>query len=89
MRRESTPPAEDIRIVCPHLGHLVPFSYCRRENRGAPCCFAIECWYDHFLVEDYFHGIMNPEEWSEAFERAPEDRLRRIMEIIEETRKWT
>ena len=86
MRRQSTPPSEEIRVACPRLGHLVPFSYCRRESGELPCYKAIDCWYDRFLVEDYFREVLDPEEWEEAFERGPKDRMRRLMEIIEENR---
>jgi hypothetical protein len=86
MRRQSTPPSDEIRVACPRLGHLVPFSYCRRESDELPCHKAIDCWYEHFLVEDYFREVLDPEAWEEAFERGPKDRMRRLMEIIEENR---
>jgi len=87
MRRESTPPGEDAPIACPRLGHLVPFSYCRMESNGAPCPMALDCWYDRFLVEDYFREVLTPEEWEAAFDRPPKSRMSRLMESIEETRK--
>lgn len=88
MRREKTPPDDHVRIACPRLGHLVPFSYCRRETGDAPCFRAIDCWYDRFLVEDYFREVLEPEAWDAAFEQKPRDRLSRLMEIIEETKTW-
>ena len=88
MRRQSAPPSEEIRVACPRLGHLVPFSYCRREGGDLPCFKAIDCWYDQFLVEEYFRETLEPWAWEAAFEQGPKDRLIRLMEIIEETRSW-
>ena len=88
MRRQSAPPSEEIRVACPRLGHLVPFSYCRRESGDLPCFKAIDCWYDQFLVEEYFRETLEPWAWEASFEQGPKDRLSRLMEIIEETRSW-
>ena len=87
MRRESRPPGEDVQVACPRLGHLVSFSYCRSENQGAPCHMALDCWYDRFLVEDYFREVLTPEAWEAAFDRPQKNRMSRLVEIIEETRK--
>jgi hypothetical protein len=89
MRRERTPPRDEEKVACPKLGHLVPFSYCSRENDGMPCFKAIDCWYDRFLVEDYFREILEPEEWKAVFDRPPKDRMSRLLEIVDETRKGT
>jgi hypothetical protein len=85
MRRESTPPGEDVHRACPRLGHPVPFSYCRAESGTMPCAMAIHCWYDQFLVEDYFRRVLTPEEWEEVFDRPPKSRITRLLEIVEET----
>lgn len=87
MRRESSPPGEDETVACPRLGHLVPFSYCRRENDGMPCYKAIDCWYERFLVEAFFRKVLEPREWEDVFDRPPKDRMSHLLEIVDETRK--
>jgi hypothetical protein len=87
MRRESTPPGEDNRILCPQLGHLVPFSYCRSENQGLPCVKTLDCWYDVFLVEDHLREALSEEEW-ERFLRTPsKPKMVALLESIEAAEK--
>lgn len=89
MRRESIPPQDDVMVACPKLWHLVPFDYCRRENGILPCSKAIDCWYEYFLVEDYFHRVLSPEEWEQAFARPEKSRLSQILENVNEANSWT
>ena len=89
MRRSSTPPHDEVMVACPRLWHLVPFDYCRRENGKLPCFKAIDCWYDYFLVEDYFREVLTPEEWEVVFDRPQKDRLSRLLETVDEVSKRT
>jgi hypothetical protein len=89
MRRESTPPDDDYLIRCPRLGHQIYFSYCRRENHGLPCFKALDCWYSHFLVEDYFRKQLSPEEWEKAFTRSSKTKTLSLVELIEQAKEST
>jgi len=45
-------------IYCRKLGHHLYFSYCRRENMGAPCSKITSCWSQRidlsgFLKDNY------------------------------------
>jgi hypothetical protein len=83
MRRESTPPGKNRTILCPQLGHLVPFSYCRSENRGLPCTQILHCWYDHFLVEDYLRKALSEEEWENFLRKPFKPKLVSLLESME------
>lgn len=87
MRREDTPPGEDFQIRCRRLGHDIPFSYCRKENKGHPCFKIIDCWYEHFLVEDHLRKELDPDEWDRLFEGPPKPKLLSLVELIEQARK--
>ena len=87
MRRETTPPGEDYKIRCPRLGHQITFSYCRHENKGLPCFKVLDCWFSHFLVEDFFRKELEPDEWKQAFERPPKTKMLTLVELIQEAKK--
>jgi hypothetical protein len=87
MRRETTPPGEDYKIRCPRLGHQITFSYCRYENKGLPCSKVLDCWFSHFLVEDFLRKELKPHEWVQAFEGPPKPKMLNLMELIEEAKK--
>lgn len=87
MKKESTPPGDDYRIRCPRLGHQITFSYCRRENYGFPCFRTLDCWYPHFLVEDYLRKELSPEEWDKAFTRPNKTKTASLVELIEQAKK--
>jgi hypothetical protein len=80
MTRESTPPGDDARILCPLLGHLISFSYCRLEDRGVPCAGILDCWYLYFLVEDYLRRELNNEEWEKFLRAYPKPKLALLLE---------
>jgi hypothetical protein len=87
MKRQSTPPEDDYEIRCPRLGHQISFSYCRSENKGLPCFKTLDCWYNHFLVEDYFRKELAPEEWDKAFKRSTKTKTVSLVELIEQAKK--
>lgn len=87
MKRNSTPPGDDYVIRCPRLGHQIFFSYCRSENKGLPCFKTLDCWYDHFLVEDYLRKELSPEQWEEAFKRSTKTKTASLIELIEQAKK--
>jgi hypothetical protein len=87
MRRESIPPSEDFGTLCPLLGHLVPFSYCRHENQGVPCQSILDCWQQYFLVEDYLRKELKNEEWERFLRAYPKPKIVSLVEKIEEAKK--
>jgi len=89
MNKDSTPPGDDFEIRCPKLGHHLAFSYCRAENKGLPCFKIIDCWYGHFMVEDFLRRELEPEEWVRVFNRPPKPKVLSLIELIEEAKKST
>ena len=89
MERQNTPPGDDYKIRCPRLGHQISFSYCRSENRGLPCFKTLDCWYDHFLVEEFLKQELTAEEWEQVFGRTPKPKLLSLVELIEQAKKNT
>jgi len=87
MKKKSAPPGEDYSIRCPRLGHQVPFSYCRSENRGLPCFKTLDCWYPHFQVEEYLKKELTSEEWERTFNRLPKTKMASLLELIEQAKK--
>ena len=86
---ENIPPGDEFRIRCRKLGHQISFSYCRRENSRLPCIKTLDCWYDHFLVEEYFRKELTPEEWDKAFKRSGTTKMLSLLELIEQAKKGT
>jgi len=66
MKRESSPPGDDYMIRCPRLGHQIAFSSAGEKIGGLPCFKTIDCWYSHFLVEEYLREELEPEEWGKS-----------------------
>ena len=87
MERDSSPPGDDYQIRCPRLGHQVAFSYCRTESRGLPCFKTLDCWYNHFLVEDWLRKELKPEDWDTLFNRPPKPKVLSLVEMIEQAKR--
>ena len=87
MNKDSTPPGDDFEIRCPRLGHNLAFSYCRVENRGLPCFKIMDCWYLHFMIEDFLRKDLKPEEWDRVFNREVKPKVLSLIELIEEAKK--
>ncbi|MDY6881908.1 MAG: hypothetical protein V2J25_15605 [Desulfatiglans sp.] len=87
MDKESTPPADDFTIRCPRLGHQITFSYCRSETLGLPCSKILDCWFEHFQVEDWLRKDMSTEDWEKTFQRDPKPKITSLLELIEQAKK--
>jgi hypothetical protein len=87
MMKQNTPPDEAYKIRCPRLGHLIHFYYCRSENQGLPCFKTLQCWYDHFLVEEFMRETLTPEEWDRVFNRPPKAKIVSLIELIEQAKE--
>ena len=86
MKKQSGPPPEDFKIRCPRLGHQIHFAYCRTENQGLPCFKTLDCWFEHFLVEEYLRAEMTPEEWDKVFKRPKKPKMVSLVELIEQAK---
>jgi len=87
MKKENTPPGDDVMIRCRRLGNPVPFSYCRIESKGLPCSKIIDCWYDYFMIEDFLRQELEPDEWERVFSKPPKQKVLTLIELIEEAKK--
>ena len=87
MIKKSIPPGNDYMIRCPRLGHQIYFSYCRSENSGLPCFKTLDCWFEHFLVEEHLRQEIKPEEWKKIFERPLKPKALSLIELIEKAKK--
>ena len=87
MKRESNPPADGYMIRCPRLGHQISFSYCRKENDGLPCFKTLDCWYEHFLVEEHLRKELTPEQWDRAFGKSSKPKVLSLVELIEQAKQ--
>jgi hypothetical protein len=87
MNKDNSPPDEDFQIRCPRLGHQIVFSYCRVENEGLPCFKALDCWHQHFSVEEYFQKEITQDQWKKAFSRPTKNKMFSLLEMIEQTKK--
>jgi len=87
MNRKCTPPGDDFEIRCPRLGHMITFSYCRLENRGLPCFKTLDCWYQHFPVEEHLRLELSPEQWDAVFRGPSKPKVLSLVELIEQAKK--
>lgn len=87
MEKYTTTLFDDTMVRCPRLGHQITFSYCRSENKGLPCFKILDCWQDHFSVEDYLRELLTPDEWERTFERQKSPKLLSLVELIEEAKR--
>ncbi len=87
MNKEKTPPGEDYKIRCPRLGHMIHFSYCRVENTGLPCFKTLDCWFEHFMVEEHLRQELTAEEWEKIFNKTPRTKMLSLIELIEQAKQ--
>ncbi len=87
MNKEKTPPSEDYKIRCPRLGHMIYFAYCRVENKGLPCFKTLDCWFEHFMVEEHLRQELTVEEWEKIFNRDPKTKMLSLLELIEQAKE--
>ncbi len=87
VERQNTPPNDDYQIRCPRLGHQISFSYCRLENMGSPCFKTLDCWHEHFPVEEYLRKELPSGQWEGTFGGPPKPKMLSLVEMIEQARK--
>ena len=87
MKRQGTPPDDNYKIRCPRLGHQISFSYCRLENQGLPCFKTLDCWHNHFPVEEFMRQELTHDEWEKVFSGPPKPKMLSLMELIDQAKK--
>lgn len=56
---------------------------------GLPCFKTLDCWYPHFLVEEYLREELGPEEWKKAFTKPKTTKMVSLLELIEQAKERT
>jgi hypothetical protein len=71
---------------CPMLGHWLNFSYCRTMNKNLPCFKVLNCWYEHFPVQQFIAEQYSAEEQQQIF-TPPKAKLPTLIELIEQAQQ--
>lgn len=85
----QNPPDDSVSIRCPRLGHPIGFSYCRKENMGAPCFKALDCWYLRFDVVSHLKSEMSDAEFKKAFEQPARPKMASLVDLIRQAQERT
>jgi len=54
---------------------------------GLPCFKTLDCWFEHFWVEEYLRKELQPEDWEKIFGRPHKSKMVSLMELIEQAKK--
>ena len=54
---------------------------------GQPCFKTLDCWFEHFPVEDYLREKLTPVEWERAFHKPVRPKVQSLMDLIEQAKK--
>jgi hypothetical protein len=54
---------------------------------GLPCFKILDCWFEHFQVEEFLQKDLKPEEWKEFLERPVKTKAQSLLELIEQAKK--
>ncbi len=68
-------------IYCRKLGHHLNFSYCRKENLGAPCSGIVSCWQQSIDVARYL-GNHYPDFIDNQENSVPKAKISSILDIV-------
>jgi hypothetical protein len=86
MKRTALPLETILKSAARGSAIICAFSYCRVENKGLPCHKIMDCWYQHFMIEDFLRKDLKPEEW-ERFSIDRKPKVLSLIELIEEAKK--
>ncbi len=67
---------------CRKLGHFLSFNYCRTVNNNLPCSKVLDCWFQHFPIQQFIKDNYSEKEHSIIFE-PPEPKLQSLSEILQ------
>ena len=71
---------------CKILGHFLTFDYCRTVNKGLPCNKVLDCWFQHFPVQEFICKSYSKEDQKKIFE-APKSKIVSLAEILEQAQQ--
>jgi hypothetical protein len=54
---------------------------------GLPCFKTLDCWFDHFLVEEHLRQELTSDEWEKIFAKPPKPKMLSLVELIEQAKK--
>ena len=83
----ENPPETDFQIRCPRLGHQINFPYCRSENNGLPCFKTLDCWFNHFNVQEYLKQSLSKEDFEKTFLKRAKPKVLSLIDLIEQAKK--
>jgi hypothetical protein len=47
----------------------------------------MDCWYDHFMIEDFLRQELMPDEWDRVFNQPLKPKVLSLVELIEQAKK--
>lgn len=71
---------------CKMLGHFLTFDYCRAANKGLPCSKVLDCWFQHFPVQDFINRNYSTDEQKKIF-APPKSKMLSLTEILEQAQQ--
>lgn len=71
---------------CKMLGHFLTFAYCRTANKGMPCNRVLDCWFEHFPIQEFISENYSAEEQEKIFE-PPKPKILTLAEILEQAQQ--
>lgn len=71
---------------CKMLGHFLTFDYCRTANKGLPCSKVLDCWFQHFQIQDFINENYTADEQQNIFE-PPKPKILSLTEILEQAQQ--
>ena len=74
---------DERRQRCRMLGGEVTFGYCRKVKEGLPCWKVLDCWFEHFPVQDFVREHYS-EAQREQFLARPKPKILSLVELIEQ-----
>jgi hypothetical protein len=54
---------------------------------GIPCFKILDCWFEHFPVEEHLRVTLTEEEWDKAFQPSGKGKVLSILELIDKAKK--
>jgi hypothetical protein len=71
---------------CTQLGMLMPFSYCRSQQRGLPCRGIILCWEERLPVLEFLLDHFSRDDLEPIFGTLPPTRLGNLVAQVQQVK---
>lgn len=77
---------DDKEGYCKMLGHFLTFDYCRSVSNNLPCSKVLDCWFQHFAIQEFIDQNYTAEEQKTIF--APQKpKIQSLSDILEQAQK--